>query len=189
MRPIWVLVPGMLGLFGACAHEGAASPGWIEEPMQGIRDPDGVVFAAVGRSDLGRADPSLARADAEADARSQVAAQLRAYVRRVVARTSEAMRDHETGAVFGQTVVSDASEQVTEVVLVGSRPMQTHFSPNAEHPARVWVRLVVEVDPRELREAIVSAGDREARRRGMQLRHDELLRSLEESLRAVDPRG
>ncbi len=176
-------------LLAGCAHEGAVRPAWIEEPMAGISDPDGVVFAAVGRSDLGRADPALARADAEADARSQVATQLRAYVHRVVARTSEAMRDHETGAIFGQTVVSDASEQMTEVVLVGSRPMQTHYGPNPEHPERVWVRLVVEVDARDVRSAIVSAGDREARRRGMELRHDELLRHLEESLRAVPPHG
>ena len=186
MRP-WLVAMSLSAV--SCAGASAAQPAWIEEPMAGVEGPDGLVFAAVGRSDLGRAEPSLARADAEADARSQVATQLRAYVRRVVARTSEAMRDHETGAVFGQTVVSDASEQVTEVVLVGSRPMQTHWAPNAEHPERVWVRLVVEVDAGELRRAIVGAGDREARRRGMQLRHDELLRSLEESLRAVDPHG
>lgn len=186
MNRWWMAV---LWAMGGCAQAGAAGPSWIEEPMAGIHDPDGVVFAAVGRSDLGRADPSLARADAEADARSQVATQLRAYVRRVVARTSEAMRDHETGAVLGQTVVTDASEQVSEVVLVGSRPMQTHYSPSAEHPERVWVRIVVEVDASDLRAAIVGAGDREARRRGMELRHDELLRQLDESLRAIDPRG
>lgn len=182
---VWVL----LGMATGCAESTAGQPGWIEEPLAGVADPDGVVFAAVGRSDLGRADPSLARADAEADARSQVATQLRAYVRRVVARTSEAMRDHETGAVFGQSVVTDASEQITEVVLVGSRPMQTHYSPNVEHPERVWVRMVVEVERAQLERAIVSAGDREARRRGIELRHDELIQHLQDSLQALEPRG
>jgi hypothetical protein len=176
-------------LAAGCVHEVVVRPAWIEQPLAGVEDPDGVVFAAVGRSDLGRADPALARADAEADARSQVATQLRAYVRRVVARTSEAMRDHETGAVLGQTVVSDASLQVTEVVLVGSRPLETHYGPNPERPESVWVRLVVAVRPDELRSAIVDAGDREARRRGMQLRHEELVRHLEESLRAIPPQS
>ncbi|MBI2897040.1 MAG: hypothetical protein HYY06_26015 [Deltaproteobacteria bacterium] len=157
--------------------------------MLGVADDDGVVLAAVGTSDLVRGDVSLGRADAEADARNQVATQLGTWVRRVVARTSEAMRDHETGQVLGQTVVSDVSEQVTEMILSGTRPVETYYSPDRENPRRVYVRLVVAFDPEAVASQIAQRSEHEARRRRMQLRHDELLRSLRESVRALDPRG
>lgn len=179
----------MILLVAGCASAGGAAPAWIEQPMLGVADDEGVVLAAVGTSDLVRGDLSLGRADAEADARNQVATQLATWVRRVVARTSEAMRDHETGAVLGQTVVSDASEQVTEMVLSGTRPVETYYSPDRDNPRRVYVRLVVAFDPGAVASTIARVSESEARRRQMQLRHDELLRNLRDSMRSLDPRG
>ena len=90
--------------------------------------------------------------------------------------------------MFGQTVASDVSEQVTDVVLTGTRPAGTYYSPEPDHPQRVYVRMVVAIDPGLVASQLASAGAREARRRQMELRHTEMLRELDAIVRATAPR-
>jgi len=169
-----------VGLIG-CAGSGAKVCDWVLNPDKDYENQE--VIVGIGTSELASASISAAKTDAETAALNRIQVQLETEVERLVERNVSALRDLSDASVYGEHTLKDINQNYVRTTLRGVRIADYCYTPNAENPSRIDVRMVLSVDTFEMASNIMNTmlADIKAdeARKELEISHEEAMLRLE----------
>jgi len=154
---------------------------WVLDPDKGYEGQE--VIVGVGTSELARASISAAKTDAETAALNRIQVQMETEVERLVERNVSALSDLSDAAVYGEQTIKDINQNYVRTTIRGAKIADYCYTPNAEQPTRVDVRMVLSVQTFEMASKIMNKMSAEIKaaeaRQKLEISHEEAMLRLE----------